>query len=104
MHHLYSGAKLLWWTMNDSDPNISDKTYFVPWTSYYFHVALGCSFVWALHLSRKVLVAEVYDWKKYFHTCLEEYSSLYQLLIDSAANSYAVLSRELLPSGWQSFN
>ena len=28
------GIKLLWWTWHDSDPNIYDRTYFVPWTRY----------------------------------------------------------------------
>ena len=28
------GIKLMWWTWHDSDPNIFDGTYSVPWTRY----------------------------------------------------------------------
>lgn len=28
------GIKLIWWTWHDSDPNIFDRTYSVPWTRY----------------------------------------------------------------------
>ena len=28
------GIKLMWWTWHDSDPNIFDRTYSVPWTRY----------------------------------------------------------------------
>ena len=28
------GIKLLWWTWHESDPNIYDRTYFIPWTRY----------------------------------------------------------------------
>ncbi|XP_062614663.1 uncharacterized protein LOC134276426 [Saccostrea cucullata] len=41
------GIKLLWWTWHDTDPNIYDRHYWVPWTSYYFHAtfAAGMTFV-----------------------------------------------------------
>ena len=26
------GIKLIWWTWHESDPNIYDRTFFVPWT------------------------------------------------------------------------
>lgn len=39
------GIKLLWWTWHDTDPNIMDRTYSVPWTSYYFHAAFASSLV-----------------------------------------------------------
>ena len=26
------GIKLMWWTWHESDPNIYDRTFFVPWT------------------------------------------------------------------------
>ncbi|KAK2160483.1 hypothetical protein LSH36_132g01073 [Paralvinella palmiformis] len=31
------GIKLLWWTWHDTDPNLFDRMYWVPWNSYYFH-------------------------------------------------------------------
>lgn len=41
------GIKLLWWTWHDTDPNIYDRHYWVPWTSYYFHSTFssGMTFV-----------------------------------------------------------
>jgi len=59
------GIKLVWWTWHDTDPNVYDRMYWVPWTSPYFHACFACSFVWILNLSRKYLVDEVYDWKKF---------------------------------------
>lgn len=44
---------------------MTPKRYWVPWNSYYFHASFACSFVWILNLSRKYLVPEVYDWKKF---------------------------------------
>ena len=31
--------QLLWWTWHDTDFNISDRHYWVPWTSYFFHMS-----------------------------------------------------------------
>jgi len=59
------GIKLVWWTWHDTDPNIYDRMYWVPWNSYYFHASFACSFVWILNISRMVLLSEVYDWKKF---------------------------------------
>jgi len=38
------GVKLLWWSWHDTDANIRDRHYWVPWTSYYFHLTFACSF------------------------------------------------------------
>uniref|UniRef100_A0A1I7W8L3 Glycerophosphocholine acyltransferase 1 n=1 Tax=Heterorhabditis bacteriophora TaxID=37862 RepID=A0A1I7W8L3_HETBA len=59
------GIKLLWWTWHDTDPNIYDRMYWVPWNSYYFHASFACSFVWILKLSRRFLLEDEYDWKKF---------------------------------------
>ena len=32
------GIKMLWWTWHDTDANIYDRNYYVPWTSYYFQI------------------------------------------------------------------
>lgn len=39
------GIKFIYWTWHDTDPNIKDRTYWVPWTSYYFHMVFSASFV-----------------------------------------------------------
>ncbi|XP_050391027.1 uncharacterized protein LOC126810101 isoform X1 [Patella vulgata] len=49
------GIKLLWWTWHDDDPNIYDRHYWVPWTSYYFHAAFASSFTFIFNHSRRLL-------------------------------------------------
>lgn len=39
------GIKFIHWTWHDTDPNIEDRMYWVPWTSYYFHMVFSASFV-----------------------------------------------------------
>ncbi|XP_064388139.1 uncharacterized protein LOC135336304 [Halichondria panicea] len=46
------GIKLIWWTWHDTDPNIFDRTYSVPWTSYIFHLTFAASFTFLLNSSR----------------------------------------------------
>ena len=48
------GIKLVWWTWHDTDPNIYDRHYWVPWTSYYFHATFACSLNILFHGSRKL--------------------------------------------------
>lgn len=45
--------KFLHWTWHDTDPNIYDRHYWVPWNSYYFHLAFGTSFHFFLSFWRK---------------------------------------------------
>ncbi|PAV74190.1 hypothetical protein WR25_08756 [Diploscapter pachys] len=56
--------KMVWWTWHDTDPNIYDRNYWVPWNSYYFHASFACSFYFILTFARKKLVDEEYDWRK----------------------------------------
>ncbi|XP_064652904.1 uncharacterized protein LOC135503238 isoform X2 [Lineus longissimus] len=49
------GIKHLWWTWHDTDPNIFDRHYWVPWTSYYFHASFACSFTILFHGTRWLL-------------------------------------------------
>jgi len=51
------GIKLLWWTWHDDDPNIYDRHYWVPWTSYYFHAAFASSFTLLFFGQRSLLCA-----------------------------------------------
>ena len=51
------GIKLLWWTWRDDDPNIYDRHYWVPWTSYYFHAAFASSFTLLFFGQRSLLCA-----------------------------------------------
>lgn len=37
-------VKFVHWTWHDTDPNIYDRHYWVPWTSYYFHLCFGTAF------------------------------------------------------------
>lgn len=38
------GIKFIHWTWHDTDPNIGDRIYWVPWTSFYFHMVFSASF------------------------------------------------------------
>mmetsp|Transcript_2906 Transcript_2906/g.4173 ORF Transcript_2906/g.4173 Transcript_2906/m.4173 type:complete len:601 (-) Transcript_2906:1140-2942(-) len=47
------GIKLLWWTWHDTDSNIRDRHYWVPWTSYYFHMTFACAFTLIYNAMRR---------------------------------------------------
>ncbi|XP_069123101.1 uncharacterized protein [Argopecten irradians] len=42
-------VKHMAWTWHDTDPNIYDRMYWAPWTSYYFHASFACGFTFAFH-------------------------------------------------------
>ncbi|XP_067928843.1 uncharacterized protein [Watersipora subatra] len=50
------GIKMLWWTWHDTDVNIYDRHYHVPWTSYYFHSAFVAALIIVFFGSRKILM------------------------------------------------
>ncbi|XP_048411785.1 uncharacterized protein LOC125463976 isoform X3 [Stegostoma tigrinum] len=56
---MFLGIKLLWWTWHDTDPNIYDRHYCVPWTSYIFHMSFACCFVFLMELGRKTITGNV---------------------------------------------
>lgn len=49
-----SGVRFLNWTWHDTDPNIYERTYFVPWTSYMFHFTFAISMSFIFQKSRKL--------------------------------------------------
>lgn len=59
------GTKLLWFTWHDTDPTISDRMFWTPWSLLYFYAACVCSFVWVVRLSRNLLLDKEYDWVKF---------------------------------------
>ena len=50
------GIKFLWWTWHDTDSNIYDRMYWVPWTSYYFHMSFALAFNLINHAARRYFV------------------------------------------------
>lgn len=48
-------VKFVHWTWHDTDPNIYDRHYWVPWNSYYFHLAFGTAFTFAIHFWRRII-------------------------------------------------
>ncbi|XP_022245911.1 uncharacterized protein LOC106462825 isoform X1 [Limulus polyphemus] len=50
-----NGVNFVWWTWHDTDPNIYDRHYWVPWSSFYFLAALGCTLTFLLHGFRWLL-------------------------------------------------
>ncbi|KAJ1521057.1 hypothetical protein ONE63_002764 [Megalurothrips usitatus] len=45
-------VKFVHWTWHDTDPNIGDRHYWVPWNSYYFHATFAAAFTFWFHLLR----------------------------------------------------
>lgn len=50
-----TSVKFLHWTWHDTDPNIYDRHYWVPWNSYYFHASFAASMTAFGILWRKVI-------------------------------------------------
>lgn len=46
--------KFMHWTWHDTDPNIYDRNFWVPWTSYLFHLSFSFSWSLAFHKTRRV--------------------------------------------------
>ncbi|XP_075229105.1 uncharacterized protein LOC142328863 [Lycorma delicatula] len=42
-------VKFVHWSWHDTDPNIEDRHYWVPWNSYYFHCTFATSFTFWFH-------------------------------------------------------
>ncbi|XP_069705155.1 uncharacterized protein [Periplaneta americana] len=57
-------VKFLHWTWHDTDPNISDRHYWVPWNSYYFHACFAASFTFWFHIWRQWLTSnQLHKWE-----------------------------------------
>ncbi|CAG4929378.1 unnamed protein product [Parnassius apollo] len=67
-------VKFVHWTWHDTDPNIFDRHYWVPWNSYYFHATFAASFFFFFHYSRRRLAPKVEQWTS--ATMLVEWISL----------------------------
>lgn len=48
-------VNFLHWTWHDTDPNIADRFYWVPWNSFYFHSCFAASFTFWFHFSRRLI-------------------------------------------------
>ncbi|XP_050360893.1 uncharacterized protein LOC126780446 isoform X1 [Nymphalis io] len=55
-------VKFVHWTWHDTDPNIFDRHYWVPWNSYYFHCTFASSFYFFFDSSRRWLAPRVAQW------------------------------------------
>ncbi|MFH4977916.1 hypothetical protein AB6A40_004625 [Gnathostoma spinigerum] len=55
-------VKLLWLQWHDTDPTISERSYWAPWSVYALNSCIACSFAWSLRVSRYVLLPQKYDW------------------------------------------
>lgn len=55
-------VKFVHWTWHDTDPNIYDRHYWVPWNSYYFHATFASSFYFFFDASRRWLAPRVAQW------------------------------------------
>ena len=50
---VFLGIKFLWWTWHDTDSNIYERSYWVPWCSYIFHMTFATSFTFLMQNSRR---------------------------------------------------
>nr|CAI5838679.1 unnamed protein product [Callosobruchus analis] len=55
-------VNFLHWTWHDTDPNIYDRHYWVPWNSYYFHATFAASFSFWFHFTREVFCESDGKW------------------------------------------
>ncbi|CAK1555023.1 unnamed protein product [Leptosia nina] len=55
-------VKFVHWVWHDTDPNIFDRHYWVPWNSYYFHAAFAASFFYLFHASKRYFAPNVQQW------------------------------------------
>ncbi|KAK9887148.1 hypothetical protein WA026_020595 [Henosepilachna vigintioctopunctata] len=55
-------VNFLHWTWHDTDPNIADRHYWVPWNSYYFHSTFACSFTFWFHYTRSKICESEGKW------------------------------------------
>ncbi|VVC86223.1 unnamed protein product [Leptidea sinapis] len=71
-------VKFVHWTWHDTDPNIYDRHYWVPWNSYYFHATFAASFYYFFHASRRWFAPNVEQW-----TSAVKKAEWYSLVISS---------------------
>ncbi|XP_004929918.1 uncharacterized protein LOC101746861 [Bombyx mori] len=55
-------VKFVHWTWHDTDPNIFDRHYWVPWNSYYFHATFTASFFYFFTAIRNWYAPKVGQW------------------------------------------
>ncbi|KAG6457988.1 hypothetical protein O3G_MSEX010600 [Manduca sexta] len=55
-------VKFVHWTWHDTDPNIFDRHYWVPWNSYYFHATFASSLYFFFIVSRSWFAPKVAQW------------------------------------------
>lgn len=55
-------VKFAHWFWHDTDPNIYDRHYWVPWNSYYFHLTFTASFTFWFHSLKKRFCASEGQW------------------------------------------
>ncbi|KAF2894267.1 hypothetical protein ILUMI_11908 [Ignelater luminosus] len=55
-------VNFLHWTWHDTDPNIYDRHYWVPWNSYYFHACFAAGFIFWFHFTRR-LICKTEKWE-----------------------------------------
>ncbi|CAH1115828.1 unnamed protein product [Psylliodes chrysocephalus] len=55
-------VRYMHWTWHDTDPNIADRHYWVPWNSYFFHATFAAAFVFWFHYLREKLCKSEGKW------------------------------------------
>ncbi|CAG9858321.1 unnamed protein product [Phyllotreta striolata] len=55
-------VRYIHWTWHDTDPNIEDRHYWVPWTSYFFHATFAAALLFWFHFLREKLCPTEGKW------------------------------------------
>ncbi|XP_033209132.1 uncharacterized protein LOC117167967 isoform X2 [Belonocnema kinseyi] len=55
-------VKFVHWTWHDTDPNIFDRHYHIPWNSFYFHATFAAAFIFWFHFVRRFLISSKDRW------------------------------------------
>lgn len=55
-------VRFMHWSWHDSDPNIQDRHYWVPWNSYYFHSTFAAAFTFWFHFLREKICKTEGKW------------------------------------------
>ncbi|XP_057664387.1 uncharacterized protein LOC130898849 [Diorhabda carinulata] len=55
-------VRYMHWTWHDTDPNIFDRHYWVPWNSYFFHATFAAGFIFWFHYLREKICSTEGKW------------------------------------------
>ena len=87
--HNITAINYIHWTWHDTDPNIFERFYWVPWNAFYFQATFSAGFTFWFHCWRRIIMGSSADkWEAGWWVL----SSLYNLIIISFLILYLLLA------------